>query len=73
MEEEAVIFYCLINGFLDSIEVNKLASFEDSLYQEMKTNEIGKEIANEIRTTKQLPADLDKLNKFIEDFKKRFM
>ena len=73
MEEEAVIFYCLINGFLDSIEVNKLASFEDSLYQEMKTNEVGKEIANEIRTTKQLPADLDKLNKFIEDFKKRFM
>ena len=73
MEEEAIILYSLIKGFLDNIPVEKLQSFEESLYSDLKTNEEGKEIANEIRETKALPQDTSKLDNYLKEFKKRFM
>ena len=73
MEEEAIILYSLIKGFLDNIPVEKLQSFEESLYSDLKTNDEGKEIANEIRETKALPQDTSKLDNYLKEFKKRFM
>lgn len=72
MEEEAMILYCLTNGYLDDIAIDNLQRFEDALYLDMRTNEVAKELALEIRTKKVLP-DLDKLNEYIIEFKKRFM
>ena len=72
MEEEAMILYALTQGFLDNIAVEDLKKFEDSLYRDMKVNEAGKKIAEEIRTSKVLP-DKEVLNAYFQDFKKRFM
>ena len=72
MEEEAMILYCLTQGHLDDIPVEDLAKFEDSLYSEMKTDEEGIKLANELRETKVLP-DKEKMDSFITEFKKRFI
>jgi F0F1-type ATP synthase alpha subunit len=72
MEEETVILYCLTHAHLDDIEVERLADFEESLYLDMKTSEIGKEIKAEIGKTKALP-DTAKLDNYIIEFKKRFI
>ena len=72
MEEEAMILYTLVHGFLDDVEISDLKDFEESLYSDLKINEEGKAIAEEIRTTKALPKDLAKVDSYIESFKKRF-
>ena len=72
MEEEAVILYCLTKGYLDDVEVEEIASFEQSLYSDMKTNEAGIAISNHIKETKQLP-DTQILDDYIKDFKARLM
>jgi len=73
MEEEAIILYSLIHGFLDDVEVEKLQSFEDSLYQDLKTDEDGKKIASMIKESKELPKDTAILDNYLNEFKKRFM
>ena len=72
MEEEAMILYCLTQGHLDNVRIEDLARFEEDLYSDMKLNEVGKALALEIKNTKVLP-DNQKLNDYIEDFKKRFI
>ncbi len=73
MEEESIILYSLVHGFLDTIPVEKLQSFEESLYFDLKNDEVGKSIAAEIRETKALPKDTAKLDEYLNEFKKRFM
>ncbi len=72
MEEETVILYALTNSHLDTIPVEELLRFEEALFHDMKVNEEGISLANEIKTTKSLP-DFEKLDSYIINFKKRFM
>ena len=72
MEEEAIILYALTHSFLDSIKVEDLAKFEESLYNDLKINEEGQALRNYITATKSLP-DTEKLDKYLADFKKRFI
>ena len=51
---------------------NNLAKYEDSLYADLKTDSVGKELAREIIETKALP-DTKKIDAYLEDFNKRFM
>lgn len=71
-EEETMILYALTHGFLDVIPVESLAKYEESLYSDLKVDEAGKALAEEIRSTKVLP-DTAKLDAYFEDFNKRFM
>jgi F-type H+-transporting ATPase subunit alpha len=72
MEEEAVILYALIHGYLDDIEIEKIEKFEYDLFSSMKSNEKGIELAKEIRETKVLPQE-DKINSYLLSFKKTFI
>ena len=72
MEEEAVILYALIHGYLDDIEIDKIEKFEYDLFSSMKSNEKGIELAKEIRETKVLPQE-DKINSYLLSFKKTFI
>ena len=72
MEEEALIIYALTHGFLDQIAIENLAKYEDSLYADLKSDPVGKELAQEIIETKALP-DTKKIDAYLEDFNKRFM
>ena len=72
MEEEAMILYALTHGFLDSIPVESLAKYEESLYLDMKTSEAGKKLAETLRLTKTLP-DSAKMDAYLTEFNKKFM
>ncbi len=72
MEEEAMILYCLTHSHLDSVPIEDLAKFEEALYLDMKTNDEALKIVEELKTKKVLP-DSEILDKYINEFKKRFM
>ena len=72
MEEEAMILYALTHGFLDSVAVEKISRYEESLYLEMKTQPEAMELKKIITDTKQLP-DSSKLDSYFKEFNKRFM
>ncbi|MGY0395511.1 MULTISPECIES: F0F1 ATP synthase subunit alpha [unclassified Fusobacterium] len=70
VEEQVVAFFALINGFLDSIELDKVRRFESELITELR-NTTG--ILDEIREKKALDKELEaKLGDAIEAFKKNF-
>ena len=70
-EKEAVILYALTKGYLDSIDFSELSAFEKSLYSDMDSTELGINISNQIKETKQLPSDAE-LDQFIKECKRRY-
>lgn len=72
VEEQVVIIYLGVRGFLDKIELNKVAQFEENWLTYIKTNH--QDILNEIQTKKELSKDLDKkLHKLANEFTKNFI
>lgn len=72
MEEEAVILYCLTKGYLDDVNIEDIARFEESLYASLRSSEDGKNISKIIKETKALPDD-KLLVDYITNFKKKFI
>ena len=71
-DKEAVILYALTKGYLDSIDFEELASFEQTLYKEMEINEKGLAISNYIKDKKELPSD-SQLEEFIKEIKRKYL
>lgn len=69
--ELTMLVYALTHGYLDNIDINKLAEYEARLYQELKVDELGKELVNHLVTEKSLP-DTSKVEEFLEKFTKTF-
>ncbi len=70
VEEQVVSFFALINGYLDSIELDKVRRFEAELITELKNTT---NILDEIREKKALDKDIEaKLGDAINVFKKNF-
>lgn len=70
VEEQVVSFFALINGYLDSIELDKVRRFEAELITELKNTT---NILDEIREKKALDKDIEaKLRDAINAFKKNF-
>lgn len=70
IEEQVVSFFALINGYLDSIELDKVRRFEAELITELKNTT---NILDEIREKKALDKDIEaKLGDAINAFKKNF-
>lgn len=70
VEEQVVSFFTLINGYLDSIELDKVRRFEAELITELKNTT---NILDEIREKKALDKDIEaKLGDAINAFKKNF-
>ena len=69
-EEQVVSFFALINGYLDSIELDKVRRFEAELITELKNTT---NILDEIREKKALDKEIEaKLGDAINAFKKNF-
>jgi len=68
LDKQVIILYAVTNGFVDDVEVAKLADFEAGLHKFMESNhpEIGKSI---IETTDITPETEEALKKAIEEFK----
>jgi F-type H+-transporting ATPase subunit alpha len=71
MEEQVVVIYAGVNGYLDPLPVNRVRAFEEGLLGTVR----GKhpEILEAIRTSKDLADDTAaKLKSVVEDFAKTF-
>ena len=66
VEKQVVILYALTHGFLDSVPVDQILDFEESLYDYFDSHH--EEIFETIRTTKDLPEE-SVLNEAIQAFK----
>ena len=72
VEEQVVIVFAGVRGFLDPIPLDKVTSFERKLRDEMKAS--GQEILEAIRTEKEISeATEEKLKAFMENFSKTFI
>ncbi len=70
VEEQVVSFFALINGYLDSVELDKVRRFEAELITELKNTS---NILDEIREKKALDKEIEaKLGDAIDAFKKNF-
>lgn len=70
VEEQVVSFYALINGYLDSVELEKVRRFEAELMTELRNTT---SILDDIKTKKALDKEIEtKLGDAINAFKKNF-
>jgi F-type H+-transporting ATPase subunit alpha len=71
LENQIIILYAAINGFIDDIPVKKVVNFESALIRMMST--MHPEIGKDIKETKELrDGNEEKLKVAIEEFKKGF-
>ncbi len=72
VEEQVVVIFAGVRGFLDDIPLDKVTSFERKLRDELQAN--GQEILTAIRTEKEISAaSEEKLKAFLENFTKTFV
>jgi len=72
VEEQVVVIYAASNGYLDDLEVDRIAGFEKEFLNYMRTEH--SPILQEIGTTGKLSEELaGKLDQAIKDFKDMFM
>ena len=68
VEQQVMIIFAAINGYMDDIPVNKVLEFETGFHKFMQTNH--PEIGGKVAETKDLSDDLTKsLGKAIEEYK----
>jgi len=66
---QVIIFYALLNGYMDDVAVEKISEFEQGLYKYAATS--GKEIINAINKTGEFDAAVEEnMKSLINDYKK---
>lgn len=71
VEEQVVVIYAGVNGFLDDLSVETIREFEREFLLFMRTNY--PELLAEVKEKKALSDDLrDRLNKVVQEFKREF-
>jgi F-type H+-transporting ATPase subunit alpha len=71
MEEQVVVIYAGVNGYLDPLPVSKVRSFEDGLLSLLRGKHV--DILNTIRDTRDLGDETAaKLKKVVEEYAKTF-
>lgn len=67
VDKQVVIYYALINGFVDNVPVDKVREFEQGLYHYM---DISSDVSQVIIEKKELDAELEeKIKKVLENYK----
>ena len=71
VEEQVIVIYAGVRGFLDEIDIKAVTKFEGQLLNEIRTN--GKEILKTIISEKSISKDLEKkLGDFIQPIANKF-
>ena len=71
VEEQVVVIFAGVNGFLDNIEINTVTKFENDLLNEI--NSTGKKILDSIRDEKSLLPETEiQLKEFILEISKKY-
>ena len=72
VEEQIVVVFAGVNGFIDGIALDRVTDFEQKLRDELQAS--GQEILNAIRTEKEISKATDeKLRAFLDSFNKTFV
>jgi F-type H+-transporting ATPase subunit alpha len=72
VEEQVVVIYAGVNGYLDSIDVNKVVEYEAALLREVRAS--AQDMLNEIRESGELTDELEgKVKDFLDGFAKTFV
>jgi len=72
VEDQIVIIYLGVKGFLDKIAVDKIAAFENAWLNFIKNNH--SDILNEILSKKEISKELDKkINDLANNFTQNFL
>ena len=70
-EEQVILLYAGVNGYMDNIEVNQIGKFEENLLNSIRENY--SQILESIRSTKELSEDTEStLKSAVDDFSKNF-
>ena len=70
VEDQVIILYALIHGFLDDVEVKDIVHFQNEISKFSRTNHLGKEIITTIHKTEDLP-EQSKMDAFMKEFKQQ--
>jgi F-type H+-transporting ATPase subunit alpha len=71
VEEQVVVIFAGVRGFLDKVETKKVRAFEENLLRDLRGR--GKDILDTIRTSREISAETEKnLAAFIGDFSQSF-
>jgi len=72
VEEQVVVIFSGVKGFLDKIDISEITRFEDFLLKKLRNQ--GKDILKTIKDQKSLSDDTEKkLNQFLESITKEFL
>ena len=72
VEEQVVVIFAGVKGFLDKIEINKITKFEELLLSELRSKE--KSLLNSIAKEQTISETLEKkINDFLESITKKFI
>ena len=72
IEEQVIVIYAGVRGYLDKIEVNKVTQFEQQLLSEARAK--GQDILETIRTERELSeATEERLRAFMDEFARTFV
>ena len=72
VEEQVVVIFSGVKGFLDKIEITKITEFESFLLERIRTK--GKEILDSITKEKALSQEIEKkLSSFLESTTSEFL
>jgi F-type H+-transporting ATPase subunit alpha len=72
VEEQVVVIYAGVRGYLDKIDVRKVTEFEHKLLNEIRTT--GAEILATLRSEKEISKDTEaRLKSFMDNFVKSYV
>ena len=72
VEEQVIVIFAGVNGFLDQIEISDVTDFENELLSKLKTS--GKEIISEIKKNQNISDELKpKIEDFLSNIVKKFI
>ena len=73
VEEQVVVLFAGVKGYLDTIDVKRVGSFEAGLLRDVRAGGTGKSIIDELRTKKAMDKDLEaKMHEFLKTYVKTF-
>jgi len=73
MEEQVIVIFSGVKGYLDALPVRDVVSFEAALLRDLRTGGTGKAIADEIKAKKAIGSDLEpKLHDYLKTFTQNF-
>jgi F-type H+-transporting ATPase subunit alpha len=72
IEEQVIVIFAGVRGYLDKIEVNKVTQFEQQLLSEVRAK--GQDILETIRTEREISeATEERLRAFMDEFARTFV